>query len=270
MHEIWLIIKEQLQYLGIAQRIAKYSNKANYQSHFLGSLWQILNPLIQLSVYYFAFGIALGGNRTVKGGVSYIAWLMIGLSTWLFASSVTKQASASVYSQVGMVSRMKFPLSILPMVKIFSELTNYFVFLGLSLLVVISTGEPVSIYWLQFPYYLFAMIVFLYCFSLINSTISALLRDYQIFLNSVVQVLMYMSGVMWDLSSKNLPVWVQKVLMLNPYAYLISGFRNTFLYHHWFFEDKLPTLIFWLITLLFLVVGSHIHIKFRSKFIDLI
>ncbi len=62
------------------------------------------------------FGIALGGARTVKGGVSYIAWLMVGLSTWIL-STVTKQASSSVYMQVGMVSRMKFPISILPMVK---------------------------------------------------------------------------------------------------------------------------------------------------------
>ena len=162
MHELRLIIKEQIEYFGVARRIAKYSNKAMYQSHVLGNLWQILNPLIQLGVYYFAFGIALGGARTVQGNVPYISWLMIGLSTWLFASTVTKQASSSVYSQVGMVSRMKFPVSILPLVKIFSDLTNYFVFLGLSILVIFSTGGQFSVYWLQFPYYLISMIIFLY------------------------------------------------------------------------------------------------------------
>ena len=71
MREVKLILAEQFSYLGVAQRIAKYSNKALYQSHILGNLWQILSPLIQLGVYYFAFGIALGGARTVKGGVSY-------------------------------------------------------------------------------------------------------------------------------------------------------------------------------------------------------
>jgi teichoic acid transport system permease protein len=269
MHELRLIIKEQIEYFGVARRIAKYSNKAMYQSHVLGNLWQILNPLIQLGVYYFAFGIALGGARTVQGNVPYISWLMIGLSTWLFASTVTKQASSSVYSQVGMVSRMKFPVSILPLVKIFSDLTNYFVFLGLSILVIFSTGGQFSVYWLQFPYYLISMIIFLYSFSLINSTIAAILRDYQIFLNSVMQVLMYMSGVMWDLSTKNLPHWLSKLLSLNPYAYLITGFRNTFFYQRWFFEDRAQLIIFWMITLLLLIVGSHLHIKYRSKFVDL-
>ncbi|MFP7309680.1 ABC transporter permease, partial [Enterococcus faecalis] len=131
------------------------------------------------------------------------AWLMVGLSTWIFLSTVTKQASSSVYMQVGMVSRMKFPISILPMVKIFSELPSYFAFTTLAAIVSISTGEKISIYWIQLLYYIVAMIIFLYSFSLINSTIAALIRDYQIFLNSIIQVLMYMSGVFWDLSTKN-------------------------------------------------------------------
>ncbi|RTK74171.1 Teichoic acid translocation permease TagG, partial [Enterococcus faecalis] len=95
--------------------------------------------------------------------------------------------------------------SILPMVKIFSELPSYFAFTTLAAIVSISTGEKISIYWIQLPYYIVAMIIFLYSFSLINSTIAALIRDYQIFLNSIIQVLMYMSGVFWDLSTKNLP-----------------------------------------------------------------
>lgn len=268
MREVKLILAEQFSYLGVAQRIAKYSNKALYQSHILGNLWQILSPLIQLGVYYFAFGIALGGARTVKGGVSYIAWLMVGLSTWIFLSTVTKQASSSVYMQVGMVSRMKFPISILPMVKIFSELPSYFAFTTLAAIVSISTGEKISIYWIQLPYYIVAMIIFLYSFSLINSTIAALIRDYQIFLNSIIQVLMYMSGVFWDFSTKNLPSWLSKILMLNPYAYIINGFRDTFFYKRWFFEDKPQLVVFWLTTLVIFIVGAHLHVKFRSKFVD--
>ena len=193
MREVKLILAEQFSYLGVAQRIAKYSNKALYQSHILGNLWQILSPLIQLGVYYFAL-------------------LMVGLSTWIFLSTVTKQASSSVYMQVGMVSRMKFPISILPMVKIFSELPSYFAFTTLAAIVSISTGEKISIYWIQLPYYIVAMIIFLYSFSLINSTIAALIRDYQIFLNSIIQVLMYMSGVFWDLSTKNYRLGYQKFL----------------------------------------------------------
>ena len=52
---------------------------------------------------------------------------------------------------------------------------------------------------------------------------------------------MYMSGVFWDLSTKNLPSWLSKILMLNPYAYIINGFRDTFSIKDGF-EDK-PQLV---------------------------
>lgn len=52
MREVKLILAEQFSYLGVAQRIAKYSNKALYQSHILGNLWQILSPLIQLCLLF--------------------------------------------------------------------------------------------------------------------------------------------------------------------------------------------------------------------------
>ena len=56
--------------------------------------------------------------------------------------------------QVGMVSRMKFPISILPMVKIFSELPSYFAFTTLAAIVSISTGKD---------FYLLDSATLLYC-----------------------------------------------------------------------------------------------------------
>ena len=65
---------------------------------------------------------------------------------------------------------------------------------------------------------------------------------------------------------KEFTVLVIKILMLNPYAYIINGFRDTFFYKDGF-EDK-PDLLFWLTTLVIFIVGAHLHVKFRSKFVD--
>ncbi len=56
--------------------------------------------------------------------------------------------------------------------------------------------------------------------------------------------------------------------MLNPYAYIINGFRDTFFYKKMVFEDKPLTYCFWLTTLVIFIVGAHLHVKFRSKFVD--
>ncbi|MDN6597297.1 MAG: Teichoic acid translocation permease TagG, partial [Lentilactobacillus parabuchneri] len=38
----------------------------------------------------------------------------------------------------------------------------------------------------------------------------------------------------------------------------------------WFWQKPTLTIVFWGMVLFFLLVGSHLHYKFRSRFVDLI
>ena len=115
------------------------------------------------------------------------------------------------------------------------------------------------------------MIAFLFAFGVLNSTITVLVRDYHIMLQSILRLLFYLSGPIWDFTEmfKDYKVLV-KILELNPLYYIIGGFRDSFLSKAWFWEKGTQTIIFWLITGIILVVGSHIHMKFRARFVDFI
>ena len=65
---------------------------------------------------------------------------------------------------------------------------------------------------------------FLFAFGLLNATITVLIRDYHIFLQSVLRLLFYVSGPIWDINNRNMPEWLIKLLRLNPFYYLIEGF----------------------------------------------
>ena len=58
--------------------------------------------------------------------------------------------------------------------------------------------------------------------------------------------------------------------LASPISYICNGFRNTFLYHTWFFETPYETLIFfaWLIVLAFL--GSRLYKKLRRTLPDIL
>ena len=79
-----------------------------------------------------------------------------------------------------------------------------------------------------------------------------------------------MSGPIWDINNKNLPIPLVKLLKLNPFYYIIEGFRDSFLSRSWFWEKTTYGLIFWLTTLILLILGSHLHMKFRARFVDYI
>lgn len=266
---IQLVIKEQIQHLGMIIRISKYEERATYQSHYLGLVWQFLNPMIQIGIYYLVFGVGLNGGREIKG-TPFFVWLLIGISAWFFIRGTLLAGSNSIFKKIGMVSKMKFPVSILPSIAMASQFISYLIMTIVLVIVLLVFRIPVTLYWLQYFYYLFSMVLFLYAASLLNATITVLIRDYHIVLQSVIQVLFYLSGVIFDIKSSHFPIWIKKIVELNPIYYLIDGFRDTFLSTQWFWQKGTVTLFFWLFVFLLFLVGSQLHIRFRKRFMDYI
>ena len=73
-------------------------------------------------------------------------------------------------------------------------------------------GVSPTVYWVQFIYYFIAMVIFLFAFGLLNATITVLIRDYHIFLQSVLRLLFYVSGPIWDINNRNMPEWLIKLI----------------------------------------------------------
>ncbi|MGX7418329.1 ABC transporter permease [Carnobacterium gallinarum] len=268
MSNVSIIIKEQLKNARFIFSMARYEEKATYQNHYLGLLWQILNPLMQIGIYYLIFGLGIRGGRSING-VPYILWMLIGLIPWLYINSSLLGASKSIYRQVDLASKMKFPVSILPTINLVSNLTIFLPMGAVVLFFLIQSHFYPTIYWLQLIYYFFCMVVFLYSVSLLNATITTLVRDYQLILQSAVRILFYVSGTIWDFETKGIPEIIIKVLRLNPFYYIINGFRDSLIFQRGFWENGTITLIFWLTTFVFLILGSQIHLKFRAKFMDI-
>jgi len=79
---------------------------------------------------------------------------------------------------------------------------------------------------------------------------------------------MFISGVMINLQSNSVPIFVRKLVLLNPFYYLIEGMRDSLFSRNWFY-DKLPaTLFFWMLTIFILFLGTHLFYKYQESFRD--
>ncbi|WP_203648304.1 ABC transporter permease [Secundilactobacillus yichangensis] len=268
MKEVVTLFKEQFESLGMIFRISKYEDRASYQSHYLGLIWEYLYPLIQICIYWLVFGVGL--KHGASSGIDYLPWMVIGITPWFFMNRATLDASKSIYQRVSMVSKMKFPVSALPSIKIVSNLSSFWTMLVVSVMVGLIYGIHPSIYWLESIYYFFCMIMFLIAFGIFNSAVSILIRDYHILLQSMMRMLFYISGVLFNFETGGFPPMAIRLLQLNPFFYVVSGFRESMMGQGWFWQRPTLTIEFWLIVLFFLLVGSHLHYKFRSRFVDLI
>ncbi|AUJ23989.1 ABC transporter permease [Virgibacillus dokdonensis] len=269
--EIKQVLQEQFQYRDLIFRMASFEIKAKYQIHYLGAIWQILNPSIQIAIYWFVFGLGIrGGNpvTTKLGEVPFFLWMLMGLIPWFFISPSIVGGSNSVHQKVSLVSKMKFPISLLPTTKLFVNSFQFITMLSLLFIVLFIYGIYPTLHWIQLVYYIGCLFIFLFSFALLSSTIATLVRDYQMLLQSMMRMLLYLSPILWDPNGDRVPDWISNILKLNPFYYILTGIRSSFLGESWFFEDITYTIYFWLFTFALLYFGAKTHLKFRNNFMD--
>lgn len=248
-----------------------YDIKSKNQNNYLGIVWEVLTPMISIMIYWFVFGTLRQREPIDMGNmeVPFFFWLFIGFIVWTFFYQGSIEASKSIYTRLKMLSKMNFPLSLIPNIPIFSKFYTHILLLVISFIVFQFAGYYFSVYFLQIPYFIIGTYALVLAFALITSTLSTLIRDVHMLLNSLLRMLLYLSGVLWPLTIlADFPV-IQILMQLNPLVYLIEGYRAAYFGTEWYFIAEWEyTLYFWFIILLMFLIGSVLHVKFRRNFID--
>ncbi|SEU09346.1 teichoic acid transport system permease protein [Salinibacillus kushneri] len=266
------IIREQINHFYLVRRLSLYELKSKNKNNYLGMTWEILNPTIQILIYWFVFGTLLGREPIeVDGkGIPFVYWLMAGFFMWIFFYQSTIQGSKSIFLRLKMLSKMNFPISIIPTYVIFSQFYIHLLLLFITISIYQFAGYFISIYSIQLIYFMFAAFCLFISIALITSTLSTIVRDVHMLLNSILRMMLYLSGVLWPISMlKDYPSIVMTLMKMNPLFYIIEGYRAAFFTNDWYFiENWQYTLYFWGLVLLLFLFGSMLHIKFRRHFID--
>src|SRR5690606_21719733 len=96
------VLKEQFKHFYLIRRLSLYELKSKNKSNYLGMAWEVINPSIQILIYWFVFGtISKRADVEIMPGqdVAYIAWLLVGFISWSFFYQATIQGSKSIYSR---------------------------------------------------------------------------------------------------------------------------------------------------------------------------
>lgn len=267
------VISEQMKYFYLIRRLSLYELISSNKNNYLGMAWEIINPLIQIMIYWFVFGYGIRQRQPIEVieglHVPFLQWMLPGIIIWFFFYQSTIEASKSIYSRLKMLSKMKFPMSIIPNFVIFSKFYTHLIMLLVTMIVLQISGFNINIYYLQIVYFTFSTFMFIYALALITSTLATFVRDVQMFLQATLRMLLYLSPILWTVST--LPESLQIIMKINPLFYVIEGYRAGFLGIGWYFIDQWQyTLYFWTVTIVLFLIGSILHMKFRRHFIDFI
>ncbi|MBX9954245.1 ABC transporter permease [Peribacillus simplex] len=257
------VLKEQIKHFYLVRRLSVYEVKSANSSNYLGVLWEIINPMIQIAIYWFVFGFII-----LNRGDDFLPWLMAGIVVWFFVNPAITQTSKSVYSRMNMVSKMSFPMSVIPSYVIFAKLYQHLMLLGVIIILLGFTGYLPTLYILQLPYYVAATVLLLFSLGLITSTLSTIIRDVHNIIVSLMKVMFYLTPILWVLDAQEHPTIVN-IMKLNPLYYIVEGYRASLLGESWYLIAHWEyTLYFWAVVIILFMIGSSLHVRFRDRFVD--
>ena len=148
--------------------IAKYEILAESRDSKLGFFWNFANPVIQVLTYWLVFGVILSG-RSDQDGVPFICWLLGGMVVWFFVSPCITNGCNAIYAKKDIITKMKFPVSILPATVVFKELFNHFCLMAIVVTLFAVFGYYPSLHWVGLLYYMLCAIALSTALSLLTS-----------------------------------------------------------------------------------------------------
>ncbi|MDQ2813229.1 MAG: ABC transporter permease [Actinomycetota bacterium] len=204
-------------------------NVAMYTEARLGQLWQVLTPLLNAAVYYLIFGIIIDTSRGVP---NFLAFLITGIFVFNFTQRAFITSSRVITDSLPLIRALPFPRACLPIGYVLIELQQLMMSMLVLAVIVLSTGEPLTWYWLLAIPALLLQAVFNVGMGLFLARLGAGADDFGQLMPFIVRTWMYASGVMFSIQTigflKARPT-LTYLFQINPAAVYISLMRNAIL-----------------------------------------
>ncbi|MGN0277313.1 MAG: ABC transporter permease [Hominisplanchenecus sp.] len=268
MKELLSLPRELIAGRKLIFQLAGNDFKKKYAGSYLGIVWAFVQPVVTIMVYWFVFGLALR-NPTPRP-VPFVLWLIAGLVPWFFFQDGLVNGTNALLEYNYLVKKVVFRIDILPMVKVVSAIFVHLFFVLVTLILYTAMGYFPTIYTLQVIYYTFCVFVLVLGLSYMTSSVVVFFRDLTQVINIALQVGVWMTPIMWSLDDVGIGGILAKILKLNPMFYIVQGYRDAFVNKVWFWERPWLSLYFWIVTLVFWLIGTRLFKKLKVHFADVL
>ncbi|MBK2267760.1 ABC transporter permease [Francisella philomiragia] len=241
--------------------------KEAYLGSYLGIVWAVIRPVVFILVIWlvFTYGIRPGG---AGGSSSIILFLLTGMIPWFFFSDAFSKSSEVLIAKSFLVTKVSFSVNILPIVSIMSCFIIHMILIFILFLAFTLAGHYPSIYWLQLPYYLLCSLLLLLGLGWLASALRVFVKDTSEVVALITQFGFWFTPVFW--SPQQIPERYRFLIDLNPMAYVIQGFRNTFIEKVWFWQQPVQTIVFMIMVFCIVFFGAIVFKRLAPHFGDVL
>jgi len=189
---------------------------------YLGVAWWVLDPLINMAVYYLVFGVFLGQRRE-----GFVPFLLVGIVMWRFFEAGMKHGSRAILSSSGLVTQVAFHKVIFTFSSILTQTIQMFFSLIPLTIVLAIYGVHAGPELLLFPVVMAVQILLIMGLAMPMAALLPLAPDLGNLQDNLLRLLFYFSGIFYTFTQ--VPVNIQPFFWLNPMAWIIHAQRQCLL-----------------------------------------
>lgn len=232
--------------------LVKSGLKAEHRNSYLGYFWWLLDPLLNVAVYYFLVVIILQ-----RGGPDYPVFLVIGLVVWRWISSSINTSANSVLRYSSIINQVYLPKFMFPLSFTITQLVNFLFGLVVIGIFLAIFGVTPSWHIVYLPVIIIVTLAFLLAVGAILGYFTVFIRDIDNLLTHVIRIFFYASPIIWE--GGRLPPEYGWAVAINPIAILVNSFRDILMYH------RTPNFTGLLIIFVVSIIAIVFMLNFYSK-----
>ena len=203
--------------------------KARYRGSALGFLWSLLNPLLLLAVYSFVFGYIFVQGRAELVD-PYALFLITGLFPWVWVSSSLLEGTVSLTGNAGLIRKAVFPIELLPMVPVVTNLVHFLFALPViagALIFGRLTGHDVGGWQaVLLPAIVVLQLGVVSGLTLGLSALNVHFKDVRDILVNLLQLLFFMTPILYPIEWVSFPALAAIIRWANPFTPFVLAYQQ--------------------------------------------
>lgn len=248
-------ILTSLKNIKLALYLASSDIRQRYRRSTLGPFWITISTSFMIGSMGLIFGSIFKTPLEI-----FLPFLAVGLITWGFIKTTLMEATSVFPSAEAVIKQLPLPLFLHVLRMLFRNLIIYFHNLIIIPLVIFFLSSPINLDLLFFIPGLILLVINLAWCSLLLGTLCARFRDVSQIIESVLQIIFYVSPIIWMPSM--LPAKADiMVLDANPIFHLLELTRLPWL-------GQSPSVNNWIVCVLLAIFGWSFTICVFNKYRD--
>ena len=216
--------RELWEYRDLLFFLTRRDIKVRFQQTFIGFLWIVLQPIIQMLIFYLILGVLV---KVPTEGIPYPIFFLSGFVVWQLFSQVINSSAYSLLGNIAVISKSYFPRLALPLSSTISSVIDFFISFALLMVFLIANHFPISARYLILPLLVVITTLFSSGVGLLFGALMVVFRDTKNLLNFIMMIWMYITPIMFPISI--VPKEYQILFYLNPLTSLVDVYRWVFL-----------------------------------------